>query len=225
MSQPKVAAFFDVDGTLLKSNIVLPYIHFRTKRLSFWIKPFWLALFALRVPLYLVLDKISRSLFNKLFYRSYRGMDIEAVKNWANEDFKDIFLSKLFVDAVKIIREYKSRGLKVVLVTGSLDFIVQPLARFLQTDALIAAKLEEKTGKFTGKLVDHPIVDGHKAAAIRDFASRFEIDLSASYAYGDSMSDLEMLKCVGQPIAVNPDSKLLKTAKKAGWKIFYWKNL
>jgi HAD superfamily hydrolase (TIGR01490 family) len=151
-------------------------------------------------------------------------MEVEAVKNWANEDFKDIFLSRLFVDAIKTIRDHKSRGVKVVLVTGALDFTVQPLADFLQVDALMAAKLEEKTGKFTGKLVGHPIVDGHKAEAIRDFASRFEIDLSASYAYGDSMSDLEMLKCVGQPIAVNPDSKLLKAAKKAGWKICYWKN-
>ena len=80
-------------------------------------------------------------------------------------------------------------------------------------------------GKFTGRL-DGPFVYGPgKVEAMEGFAVRHEIDLAASYAYSDSLSDLPMLRAVGNPVAVNPDPPLAEIAKAEGWQTLRFERL
>ena len=218
----KTAAFFDVDGTIVSTTIVHYYVQFRSHLLPSFLRPFWLAGFALKVVCYFFLDKVSRARFNRVFYRNYRGLEAERIKQLASEQFETYMRSKLFPAALDHIREHQSRGDLIVLVTGSLDFIVQPLADYLQADAALTVQLEEAGGKFTGELTTPPLSEEEKVRAIEAFVERHNVDLAASYAYGDSRADLPMLRCVGNPITVNPSKGLRRVAIESGWEISEW---
>lgn len=220
--QKKTAAFFDVDGTIVSTTIVHYYVQFRSYLLPPFFRPFWIAWFALKVVYYFFLDKVSRTRFNRVFYRNYRGLDAENVKQLAGEQFETYVRPKLFPAALDHIRDHQDRGELVVLVTGSLDFIIQPLADYLQADAALTVQLEEAHGKFTGELTTPPLSEAEKVRAIQTFVEQHNVDLAASYAYGDSRADLPMLECVGNPIAVNPSKGLRQVAIELGWEISEW---
>ena len=225
MSDPnakKAVAFFDVDGTLLKSTIVHYYIWMRSAHTPFLIKRLWLIGFLPKIVYYLILDRISRPRFNAVFYRNYRGMRAAEVKALSTEMFKVYLRPKIFSAAMSQIQEHKEQGVAVVFVTGSLDFIVQPIADYLAIDAVLAPQLGEQDGRFTGELTTAPLISEEKAKAVQTYAEQHEISLEESYAYGDSQSDLPMLECVGNPVVVNPGKALREKAVTSGWEIHEW---
>ena len=218
----KSIAFFDVDGTLLSSTIAHCYIWLRTSSLSPIQKFFWTIGFLPKIVYYLILDRISRVRFNQVFYKNYRGMDAEAVKASATDMFEKYLCQKVFPEAISQIEEHKEQGDHVVLLTGSLDFIVRPIAAYFGVDSVLAAKLVEQDGKFTGKLTTEPLIGEQKAIALRKFAEQAKIPLDGCYAYSDSQSDLEMLEAVGNPVAVNPSKSLRQKALETDWEIHEW---
>ena len=219
---PKTVAFFDVDGTLLKSTIVHYYIWMRSAQIPFLLKHLWLIGFLPKIVYYLILDRVSRPRFNQVFYRNYRGMNVANIKELSTKMFETYLRPKIFSEAVSQIQEHKEQGTAVVLVTGSLDFIVQPIADYLTVDFVLAPQLREKDGKFTGELTTDPLIGEEKAKAIRTYAEQHEISLEESYAYGDSQSDLPMLECVGNPVVVNPGKALREKALASGWEMHEW---
>ena len=218
----KTAAFFDVDGTLLKSTIVHYYVWMRSVKVPRLLKLIWLLGFLPKVLYYLILDRMSRTRFNRVFYRNYRGMDAAEVKALSTEMFETYLRPKIFSEAVSEIQEHQERGMAIVLVTGSLDFIVRPIADYLAVDAVLAPQLQEEKGRFTGELTTAPLIGDRKAEAVQTFAEQHEISLKASYAYGDSQSDMPMLECVGHPVVVNPGKALRRKALAAGWEMHEW---
>ena len=227
MSDDKAAAtaiaFFGVDGTIVDATVVHYYAYFATRGYSSLKRALWTAAFLPRVLYYLVLDKISRSRFNQVFYRNYRYFDIDQCRSWSQDHFENVIRPRLFGGAVERIRQHQQRGEKVVLVTGSLDFIIQPLADFLGADDLIAVSMHEREGLLTGELTGPPVGDEEKARIIQAYASRHHIDLAPCYGYADSSSDLPMLQTVGKAVVVNPKGGLLKEAERDGWEVVNWK--
>ena len=219
---PQVAAFFDVDGTLVNSTIVHYYVRFRLLLLHPLIRPFWLAGFLLKIPYYLLLDRVSRTKFNQVFYRNYRGMEVERLRCLASETFDALLGSKIYPAAADRIREHKAKGDFVVLVTGSLDFIMTPLADYLGADHILSMSLRKQDGRFTGELMSPPLGEEEKARVVRAFAKKHGIELAGSFAYGDSRADLPMLRCVGTPVVVNPGKALRQIATESGWTICEW---
>ena len=218
----KTVAFFDVDGTLLKSTIVHYYIWMRSAKVPRLLGLIWLVGFLPKIVYYLILDRISRTRFNQVFYRNYRGMDATEVKRLSAEMFEVYLRPKIFSEAVSEIQERQQQGMAIVLVTGSLDFIVQPIADYLAVDTVLAPQLHEQGGRFTGELTTPPLIGERKAEAMQEFAEQHEISLKDSYAYGDSQSDLPMLECVGNPVVVNPGKKLRQKALDSGWELHEW---
>ena len=218
----KTVAFFDVDGTLLKSTIVHYYIWLRSATLPLLLKPLWLIGFLPKIVYYLILDRVSRTRFNETFYRNYRGMDVKQIKTLSMEMFGDYLRAKIFPAAVSQIQEHKEQGVAIVLVTGSLDFIIQPIADYLAVDSVLTPQLREQNGKFMGELTTPPLIGEQKAKAMQSFAEQHNISLESSYAYSDSQSDLPMLNCVGNPIVVNPGKSLRQKALATGWEIHEW---
>ncbi|MEZ8219747.1 HAD-superfamily subfamily IB hydrolase, TIGR01490 [Candidatus Fervidibacteria bacterium JGI MDM2 SSWTFF-3-K9] len=217
-----VAAFFDVDGTLTATNVLMPLIWLQRENLPrhrYWL---WLCKLICHLPIYLVADQIDRSIFVTLFFRQYAGIPSEKARQWFWENFENSLKPRVYNDAVREIQWHRERNHQIVLVTGGADFTVAPLAQWLNAD-LLAAKLEEVDGKFTGRLVGKPLIGVGKADAIKTYAGEKGIDLQASYAYGDSVSDAPMLECVGNPVAVNPDRKLRRLAMERGWRIVQWR--
>ena len=221
-NREKKAAFFDVDGTLLKSTIVHCYIWMRALQIPFFLKHLWLIGFLPKIVYYLILDRISRTRFNRVFYRNYRGLEVVAMKAASTMVFETHMRPKIFSEAVSQIQEHKEQGTAVVLVTGSLDFIMQPIADYLDVDAVLAPQLREENGQFTGELTTEPLIGEEKTKAMRKYADQHGISLAESYAYSDSQSDLPMLECVGNPIVVNPSKALHQKALASNWEIHEW---
>jgi phosphoserine phosphatase len=92
-------------------------------------------------------------------------------------------------------------------------------------DGGIGVRSEVRDGVYTGR-PDGPFTyrEG-KPVAMREVAEREGIDLGESYAYSDSESDLPMLRCVGHPVAVNPDAELERVARAEGWRIIRFDKL
>ena len=216
----KAVAFFDVDGTLLKSTIVHYYIWMRSAQAPFLLKHLWLVGFLPKIVYYLILDRISRPRFNEVFYRNYRGMPVTETQRLSTEMFEAYLRPKIFPAAMSQIQEHKAQGIAVVFVT--LDFIVQPIADYLAIDSVLAPQLGEREGQFTGELTTAPLIGEKKAKAVQAYAEQHGISLEASYAYGDSQSDLPMLECVGNPVVVNPGKALREKALSSGWEMHEW---
>ena len=219
---PKAVAFFDVDGTLLKSTIVHYYIWMHSAEVPFLLKRLWLVGFLPKIVYYLILDRISRPRFNEVFYRNYRGMRVTETKQLSTEMFEAYLRPKIFSEAIAQIQEHKEQGIAVVFVTGSLDFIVEPIADYLDVDSVLAPQLHEQNGQFTGELTTVPLIGEEKAKAMQAYAEQHGISLEKSYAYGDSQSDLPMLECVGNPVVVNPGKALREKALTSGWEMHKW---
>lgn len=215
-------AFFDVDGTIIDATIVHYYAFYRTWGYSTSRRLLWTLGFLPKVVYYMVLDKISRSRFNEVFYRQYRGFMRGECVSRSERLFDEVMRPRMFDGAVERIREHQQRGERVVLVTGSLDFIVEPLAEYTKADDFIALSMKEENGRLTGEPEGPPIGDEEKARIIRDYAERRGIDLARSYAYADSSSDRPMLDLVGHAVVVNPGGKLKKAAESGGWEIVHW---
>ena len=217
------AAFFDVDGTLLKANVVRHYLNLAQRDKLAIARLMTIAKILLQVPYYLLLDRFSRSHFNRVFYRNYRQMSASDCQRWSQQYFEETLRDRLFLAAKYCIYDHQQRGDRIVLVTGSPNFIISPLAAFFRVDGAIATNLEMANGYYTGKIVGLPLAGEEKARSVRSISQQLGIDLSQSHAYGDSIADLPMLYTVGYPVAVNPSRALSKIAKKKGWLIQRWR--
>jgi len=213
------AAFFDLDGTLVKTNIVHHFAFYARNQPTLLGSLRKSAKTALSLPVFLAADKLSRKLFNRLFYGYYEGESEDRLVMLAEELFEDVLKPAIYPKARDLLDEARRAGLRTVIITGSLDFTVRPLARFLGVDDFIANTLEFAGGYATGQLGKPFVAGATKAQLIRDYARAHQLDLDASFAYSDSYSDYPMLAVVGHPTAVHPDLRLRTVARSYDWPI------
>jgi HAD superfamily hydrolase (TIGR01490 family) len=213
------ASFYDVDGTLIKTNIVHAFAYYARNQPTLSGSLWKSAKTALSVPMFMIADKLSRKLFNELFYGYYAGEPEDRLIVLAEELFEDVIKPSIFPKAKDLVEESRRAGLKQVLVSGGLDFTVRPLARHLGFDDFIANTLEFENGYATGHLGKPFVAGATKAQIMRDYAEKHGLDLGRSWAYSDSYSDYPMLAVVGHPTAVNPDLRLRTVAKSYDWPI------
>ena len=220
---PGTAAYFDVDGTLTRTNIVQPLIWYKTQLDGPFLANLWKASLAIRGPYWFILDRINRAASNRSIYRSYQGMDADEVRELAAQCYKEVLKPRILPRAMQRVKELKNQNVKIVLVTGGLDFVMMPFAKEIGATC-IAPSLIEMNSVFTGALSTGALSGETKANAVRLHAEDNNIDLAASFAFGDSYKgDLAMLEAVGHPSAVNPDTRLNRIASQRGWPIERWK--
>ena len=213
------AAFYDVDGTLVETNIVHVYLYYAMRLPKLKERLGRMLRFAFLSPAYAVAELMSRALFNRFFYTSYRGIPRERLTVMGRELAEQALMLHLYADARKRIRQANEMGLMQVIVSGSLDSVMLPFAGRLGFDHVIANRLEFEEDRATGRLVPPVLAGPQKRRVIEDFARDYNVDLTRSYAFADSYSDLAMLEAVGFPCAVNPDQKLRTIAEERGWPI------
>lgn len=219
MAEPGRAAFFDVDGTLVSTNIVHAFAFYAMNQGSIFGTAWQTARTVLSVPLFWATNQVDRKAFNELFYRYYAGQSEDRLETLADELFEEVLRPAVYPGAAKLVEEARRAGCRIVLVTGALDFTVRRLARHLGADDLIANRMRFVEGIATGKVVP-PIIEGaHKALVIRDYCVREGLALDRSFAYSDSFSDYPMLAVVGHPAAVNPDARLARVARAYEWPV------
>jgi fatty acyl-CoA reductase len=217
-----VLAVFDVDGTLVETNIVeyFFWMRLRAQPLEDW--PSFMAQMLREAPRWLYLERRSRAEFQRTFYREYDGLDFEIMKRLGREALNAVTLRRIYPEGMRRIREHKRAGHRVLLLTGALDVVVEPLAELLEVE-VDCAHLLVKDGRLTGDLQAPPPAGEARGTLLEEYASRNAIVLADSFAYADSLSDLPMLELVGTPVAVNPDARLSQVAGQRGWRIERWR--
>ena len=213
------AAFYDVDGTLISTNVVHAFGYYAMNEGSLTgILGRTLGTIA-SIPIFGALNLIDRKVFNEFFYRSYAGFSEDRLLTLAEDLFEDVIKPAIFPRAQDLIDEARRAHCRIVFITGALDFTMAPLAKHMGADDLIANKMQFVGGVATGKVIP-PIIEGaNKANVIREYCEKHNLAANKSHAYTDSASDYAMLTAVGRPTAVNPDLRLRALARSYNWPI------
>jgi fatty acyl-CoA reductase len=217
---PAAIAFFDVEGVVLDATIVHAYAWLRSKDMPHPDRELWLLGLGAKATTFRAKDRISRAAFNRDFYRRYANLPAQELRDQAADALSDLILPRMHHAAVRRIRQHRSRGDRVVLLTGALDFLVEPLRHL--ADDLVSARLIEQAGQFTGELAEPPLTADGRASLASALAAEHGVALADCHAYGDAISDLPMLEAVGHPHAVNPDFRLAREARRRHWPVLRW---
>jgi alcohol-forming fatty acyl-CoA reductase len=219
-SETPALAVFDLEGTIVASNVVESYVWLRLAELPVSSWPGELAGVARALPRYLATDRQDRAAFLRAFYRRYEGASVEGLQRLVDDHVAEMILRRLVPAAVRRVRAHRAAGHRTVLITGAMEPLVAPLRPLF--DTVSATRLATRDGHYTGYLEQAPLVGEARATWLRTLAAAEALDLSASYGYGDSHSDLPMLQAVGNPVAVNPDAGLYRRARRHGWPVEEW---
>ncbi|MGF7235643.1 MAG: HAD-IB family hydrolase [Frankia sp.] len=214
-------AVFDMDGTLVSSTVVESYLWLRMGDLAPAGRTRELTSMLRAAPGYLRAERRDRGHLIRSVYGRYEGADPAELARLVDEAVGDILLRRVNAGAIRRVREHREAGHRTVLLTGALELLTRPLAPLF--DEIVAVRLAVGSdGRATGKLASAPLVGDARAAWLRHYATTTGADLSSSYGYADSHSDLPMLRAVGTPVAVNPDVALFRVARRSGWAIEEW---
>jgi HAD superfamily hydrolase (TIGR01490 family) len=217
-----VLAAFDMDGTVMAANVIEQYAWTKMPDLSAPERLRELGSLVARLPSYLRTDRTDRGMFLRTIYRRYAGADLAALEDFVDRVLAPQIRTRLSADAVRRAREHRAAGHTTVLITGAIRPLTRPLRSLF--DVIVASDLAtDDAGICTGFLTGPPIVGESRAAWLNHYASTHGMDLSASYAYADSQSDLAMLSVVGRPVAVSPDIALMRAAAANQWTTVDWK--
>lgn len=215
-----ILAVFDVEGTIVNSNVVEPFLWLRLSELEPPERVRQIVSLAARAPGLLRDERRDRGEFLRRFYRLYAGVDAARLHDLADEVLGELVLRRLLPGAVRRIRAHRAAGHRIILITASLDLVVRPVGPL--ADVVVAGRLAQRDGYLTGDLETPPMVGEARAAWLEDYARDNEVDLAASYGYADSMTDLPMLETVGNPVAVNAEVALARRAREGRWPMEEW---
>ena len=208
-------AVFDLDRTIiLNTSAEVQLIHFlRSKRLLPWtnfVHSLWG--FLRQLP-----HGMEQVILRKSVY--LMGLKEKDVLSVLPEFFEKLIKPRLSPKMGAYIKRFRTEGHETVLLSGSLDFIVDFLAPRLGIQSCIGSKMEVKNGVYTGGIVGtHPYGHG-KVKALNDYLKGRRIDFSRSFAFGDSWADVPLMSLFGYPLAVNPGLLLRQHARRKKWTI------
>ncbi|MFO7299783.1 MAG: HAD-IB family hydrolase [Actinomycetes bacterium] len=214
-----VGAFFDLDKTIIAKSSTLAFTRpmFRAGMLG----GLTLAKAGIAQAYYRAfgaaedqLERVKEELSNLI-----RGWSRQEVMDLVAETVEEVVTPYVYAEALALVDEHRKRGHRVVVVSASPEEIVRPLCSHLGIEEVVATRSEvDEEGRYTGE-IEFYAYGPAKADAIREMAAREGIDLSQSYAYSDSATDLPMLEAVGHPVVVNPDAALAAIAAERGWEV------
>ena len=221
LSPDRHLAAFDLENTLIASNVVESYAWLASRHLPAGERVAFTARLLREAPSLLALDRRDRGDFLRSFYRRYDGASASLLRHDSWELFHHMLLTKSFPAGFARVRAHRALGHRTVLITGALDFVVEPL-RPLFDEVVCASLGVDATGHFTGRLDTRPPTGEARALVLARYAAEAGLDLGESVAYADSTSDLPLLECVGFPVAVNPEARLAAVARRRGWHVEHW---
>ncbi|HEX4305336.1 MAG TPA: HAD-IB family hydrolase [Solirubrobacterales bacterium] len=221
----KAAAFFDLDKTLMAGSSGMQFARVAARggivsrrQLASW------GVEHLRYRLRGTNDEKTTEVL-RVARDLITGIPAKTVERMGPEVMAAI-LPRVYPQMLEEVHAHQDAGRATFIVSAAGNDVVETLAAVLGMEGGIGTRYEvDGEGDFTGRL-DGPFVYGPgKVTAMEEFARRHDIDLSESYAYSDSLSDLPMLRAVGNPVAVNPDPPLAAIAKAEGWQTLRFERL
>lgn len=215
----QAAAFYDLEGTLVSTNLVHTLAFYAKRQQGLWQTAKKSVGTIAKLPLFGLADLYSRNVFNEVFFKSYEGLSYDRLRFFSDELFEKVLEPAIFAGTTDLIAAGKKIGQRQIVITGALDFTIERLMDHLGIDDYKANHMEFVNGYSTGRIIPPVMASATKATWMREYAERENINLSDSYAYSDSISDLPMLSIVGHPVAVCPDIRLKQTAMQHDWPV------
>jgi HAD superfamily hydrolase (TIGR01490 family) len=215
----KVAAFFDVDNTLVRgsTSIIFGKVAFaggNIKRRDIW-RFMWEHLRFIRRG-----EKNSKMANIKDRALSLtKGHSVAELKGLIDQVYSDEIKPRLWPRSVERLKHHLEQGHEVWLVSAAPVELVDVIAKDLGANGALGTLVGHKDGVLTGELVGDPLHGKDKLMAVERLAQERGINLKESWGYSDSLNDLPLLTSVGHAVAVNPDPMLRKYAVAAGWEI------
>lgn len=212
-----VAAFFDMDNTVLRSSSGRLYLRYlRSKGHLSWGR--WLAI-TWQVGLYVAGVTDFPHLMARLMTQ-VAGADEAATWRISDAWFREMLRDFITDAARERIAWHRREGHHVAIVSASTPYAVEPVAHDLGLgNDYLATRLEVVEGHFTGRVLEPACYGPGKLALTRAYAAHRNLDLAISYFYTDSHHDLPLLEAVGRPVVVNPSRKLAQIATTRRWPV------
>jgi len=213
---PKVAAFFDFDGTLIQGYSAGALMAHRARNFELGPDEF------VRTMLAALGGPLDEAAFKELMLQGIRGWvgrTDDDLLELGEQLFSSEIAGALFHGAWRLVRAHQNRGHTVVIATSATRMQVEPMARELDIEHVLCTQLETKHGVLTGGIAGRPPWGEGKQAAVRDFARRARIPLKNCHAYANGDEDVPLLDSVGFPHPVNPGSVLARHATERGWPV------
>lgn len=218
-TQTHAAAFFDVDNTLLPGEASeVRFFRFLWRRgIVGWPELRMSATWLVRHWPPLSLQPLRE---RKLYLA---GKPAQVIEPLGEEFCRESLSPMVSAAALKQMEAHRQAGHVIILMTGSLNFLIDPIAGALRADRCIAAEPEQVDGLYTGRLLA-PLPYGEgKGRVVQQLAAELDLDLAACFAYGDSPGDIAILEAVGSPTVVNPIRGMAAIAKRKGWPVQQWR--
>jgi HAD superfamily hydrolase (TIGR01490 family) len=213
-----VAAFFDMDRTLLRVDTALSWTQFLYARGEITKRTVAKALYWSTLYKLALLD--METVFTRLVEDLRGDSEAEMIAKCAVW-YREHVAPEIAPAARVAVEAHRQAGHAIVLATGSTQYAARPVAAGVGIAHVLSSELEVEAGAFTGRPA--ALCFGHhKVTLAEQWATHHGIDLAASYFYSDSYNDLPMLERVGTAIAVNPDARLRRHAKRRGWRVEQW---
>ncbi len=212
---------FDLENTLISSNVVESYSFLATRRLNGPERVRYVMRTVAEAPTLLKMDKRDRTDFLRHFYRRYEDAPIEQIEEDARAMMHQLIMTKSFPEGLRRVREHRALGHRTILITGALDFAVAGLKPLF--DEIVAAEMSVRPdGTYSGEMKTVPPTGEARAQILSDYCDAEGFRLEDCVAYADSSSDLPLFEAVGFPVAVNPETRLAAIARKRGWLVEHW---
>lgn len=216
----QVAAFFDLDRTLLAVNSGALWMkrERRFGRISF--------LQLVQGTFYLIGYKFNVIDVDRVIVKALhtvKGEREQTVRQWTRDWYRDEVACHAAAGAWPMLEQHRSAGNPLVLLTSSSLYESEVASEQFGMDAFLCTRYEVVDGRFTGFPRTPLCYGAGKVVHAERYAAEHGVDLEASYFYTDSMSDLPMLERVGNPRVVNPDPRLKRLAHQRGWQILDWR--
>ena len=219
-SGPKIAAFFDFDGTLIQGYSANALITHRARNFELGPDEF---VRTMRAALGGPLDEGGFKDLMLQGIRGWVGRTDDELMELGEELFAKEIAGALFHGTWRLVRAHQNKGHTVVIATSATRMQVQPMASELGIDHVLCTELETEHGVLTGGIAGRPPWGDGKAAAVREFAKRERIPLKNCHAYANGDEDVPFLDAVGYPHPVNPGSDLARHAGERGWHVVRFK--
>lgn len=215
---PRVAAFFDLDKTIIATSSAFAFG--REFMHSGLITTSEALQMSLAKATYMIAGQSSEQMdtTRDQLASMVAGWSVQQVREIALETMHNVVTPAIYAEARELIAFHRNAGHDVIIISASASHLVDLIAEELGIAQVVATELEVAEGHFTGEILFY-CKGTAKAEAIAALAAENNYDLSASFAYSDSATDLPMLEAVGNPVAVNPDRAMKKAALENGWEI------
>lgn len=218
------AAFFDVDNTLMKGASLFHVARKMYQKRAFTLRD--VAGFAWKQLKFITRGENMKDVHSvqDSAQKLAAGISTEFIRQLGEEVYDEMIVSKIWPGTRALTQEHLKSGRQVWLVTATPVEVASVIAERLSLTGALGTVAEVEDGIYTGRIVGEILHGAAKGHAVLALAEKENLDLTRCWAYSDSYNDIPLLTSVGNPVAINPDSKLRQHAKDNNWPIYDYRS-